>query len=58
MDCIVHGVAKSQTQLSNLHFLIGNNFRKISIIVNHPIILTKYMSSFDSHHSLVRKVLD
>ena len=21
MDCIVHGVAKSQTQLSDLHFL-------------------------------------
>ena len=25
MDCIVHGVAKSQTQLSNFHFLL---FRK------------------------------
>ena len=26
MDCIVHGVTKSQTQLSNLHFLLSLSF--------------------------------
>ena len=30
MDCIVHGVAKSQTQLSNFYFHKGNGFSKYS----------------------------
>lgn len=32
--------------------------RSLSVTVNHPGILTKYMSSFDSHQSPVKKVLD
>ena len=30
MDCIVHGAAKSWTQLSNFHFHIENIMKKIS----------------------------
>ena len=29
MDCIVHGVAKSQTQLSNFHYLVINKMNEI-----------------------------
>ena len=29
MDCIVHGVARSQTRLSNLHFhIVGKTIKK------------------------------
>ena len=29
MDCIVHGVAKSQTQLSNFHFHFPKNLSRL-----------------------------
>ena len=29
MDCIVHGVAKSQTRVNDFHFHIVYNFKKI-----------------------------
>ena len=45
MDCITHGVAKSQTQLSDLHFHFGNNDKvNISnrVLAVVPKIRTKY----------------
>ena len=45
MDCIIHGVAKSQTQLTDLHFHFGNN-DKVNInnrvLAVVPKIRTKY----------------
>ena len=49
MDCIIHGVAKSQTQLSDLHFHFGNNDKvNISnrVLAVVPKIRTKYGTFF------------
>ena len=39
MNCIVHGVAKSQTRLSNFHFTSLHKAR-IFYFVNHTISIT------------------
>ena len=36
MDCIVHGVAKSQTQLSNFHFHTYLDWKLASAITASP----------------------
>ena len=33
MDCIVHGVAKSQTQLSDFHFTVSCNYSHFTIVI-------------------------
>ena len=33
MDCIVHGVAKSQTQLSDFHFTVSCNYSHFMIVI-------------------------
>ena len=40
MDCIVHGVAKSQTQLSDFHFSHDTQFfKKLYSQILHPIFV-------------------
>ena len=34
MDCIVHGVTKHQTQLSNIHFTMGFSLRWLLLLRN------------------------
>ena len=38
MNCIVHGVAKSQTLLSDFHLLQINTYRFVLILLNHCIV--------------------
>ena len=45
MDCIVHGVAKSQTQLSDFHFQFTFNSRQMWEIVSYSIINGRYIYS-------------
>ena len=48
MDCIVHGVTKSQTRLSDFHF--HSHFRLSSIILLFPILY--YFHEFMMHYLL------
>ena len=45
MDCIVHGVAKSQTQLSDFHFQFTFNSRQMWEIVSYSITNGRYVYS-------------
>ena len=49
MDCIVHGAAKSQTQLNDFHFLLGNLdliFNIYTIPILKLVYKTQYLALF------------
>ena len=55
MDCIIHGVAKSQTQLSDIHFhleysqsctiIIQSNFRTVSLLQRKSVPISSHSST-------------
>ena len=53
MDCIVHGVAKSRTRLSDFHFLRGSCSGSLS---GHPAFTNSPVNSFSAQlqHSLLK----
>ena len=52
MDCIVHGVTKSQTQLSDFHFHFHFHFQSLSYLIGKfasllPGIANHYFGIFE-----------
>ena len=55
MDCIVHGVTKSQTQLSNLHFHRGKfGASLIAQLVKNPPEMQKTLVRFLGQKDLLK----
>jgi len=50
MDCIVHGVRKSQTRLSDFHFqrIYGDLFSPFVPLSPSPVVSTSSFSTFES----------
>ena len=58
MDCIVHGVTKSQTQLSDFHFTtyIGASLLAQTVVKNLPANAGNRVRSLDSEDPLDKEV--
>ena len=58
MDCIVHGVAKSQTRLSDFHFTtyIGASLVAQTVVKNLPANAGNRVQSLDSEDPLDKEV--
>ena len=48
MDCIVHGVAKSQTQLSNIHFYWSMEYTRV-VLADTCHVVKLFLSRFGSN---------